>query len=269
MHTRNVFAALGLGAVVLTGLCPESAQAQRFRRGSGGSPMYYGPSQSYYPGWGGGYSQSYYPGGYGYGGGCCDYAHGHYHPGYGGGYAAAPMYGQQPSYGYAPQMYQPGYAYGGPPVAAYGQQPMPGYGFGQPPQPMPGGSASAYPPPVPMPGALAGGGAVPGQPAATLTVNISDEAFEPKTVTVQPGTLVTWVNRGQHPHTVTFPDVNRDSGDLPPGGVFQAVFPTAGTYNYHCRHHPNMTATVTVGPIAGGTGSTTGGTGTTTGTPIK
>jgi plastocyanin len=190
------------------------------------------------------------------------------------------MYGQQPSYGYPSQMYRPGYAYGGQPMTTYGPQPMPGYGYGTPPQPMPGygygtppqpmpGSASGYQPPVPMPGAgaAAGGGALPGQPAATLTVDVGDEAFEPKSITVQPGTMVTWVNRGQHPHTVSFPDVNRDSGELPPGGVFQAIFPTAGTYNYHCRLHPNLTGTVVVGPIAGGTGSTTGGTGTTTGTP--
>jgi plastocyanin len=151
----------------------------------------------------------------------------------------------------------PGYAYGTQPVPgyAYGTPPQPlpgGYGtpppYGTPPQPMPG-SSSAYAPPAPMPG-VPGQPGQPGQPGlppgASATVNASDDAFEPKTLTIRPGTVVTWTNRGQHPHTVTFPDVNRDSGEVAPGGTFTAVFPYAGTYNYHCRLHPNMTGTITI-----------------------
>ena len=88
--------------------------------------------------------------------------------------------------------------------------------------------------------------------AAAHAVAANDDTFEPKTLNVRPGATVTWTNRGEHAHTVTF-DNGVDSADIPPGGSFSATFPHAGTYNYYCRHHKDMRGTVVVGE--GGTGS--------------
>jgi plastocyanin len=165
-------------------------------------------------------------------------------------YDAPPMYQSQP-------MYQPQqYGYQSPGAPCPPAQPIsPSALSSTPPQAMPG-AASGGTAPQPMPG---GPGTTPAQPAATHTVTAQDDLFEPKTLNIQPGATVTWVNRGKHAHTVTF-DVGRDSGDIVPGGSFSATFPHAGTYQYHCHHHPDMKGTVVVGQTSGSgsAGSTTG-----------
>ena len=153
---------------------------------------------------------------------------------------------------YGTPMYQ-GQPYGYPPSTA----PCP------PGQPLPQ-SALTSPAPQAMPSTAPGSapaqpGTTTSQPGTTVTVNAQDDYFEPKTLNIQPGATVTWVNRGQHAHTVTF-DVGRDSGDIAPGGSFSATFPHAGTYQYHCHHHKDMRGTVVVGQGSGsgGAGSSTG-----------
>lgn len=37
-----------------------------------------------------------------------------------------------------------------------------------------------------------------------------------------------------------------NSGDVRPGAKYQHQFAKAGTFAYHCEHHPSMTGTVTV-----------------------
>lgn len=44
-----------------------------------------------------------------------------------------------------------------------------------------------------------------------------------------------------------------NSGDIAPGGMFQHRFAAAGTYPYHCIHHPPMTGTVQVNANAADT----------------
>jgi hypothetical protein len=91
-------------------------------------------------------------------------------------------------------------------------------------------------------------------------VSIQDFFFSPAQITVQPGTTVTWVNRGKAPHTVTADDGSFDSGKLQPGQSFSHKFQNPGTVAYHCEIHPSMTASVTVGGGSGGGGATTGAT---------
>jgi plastocyanin len=84
---------------------------------------------------------------------------------------------------------------------------------------------------------------------------IEDFYFEPANAAVQPGDTITWVNEGNHPHTVTSDDGLFDSEVLNPGDSFSVTFPEAGTLTYHCEIHPSMTGSVTVGPAGGGGGA--------------
>jgi plastocyanin len=94
----------------------------------------------------------------------------------------------------------------------------------------------------------------PSRPSTTATVAAYDNNFEPKTINVQPGATVRWVNRGRHAHTVTAEDDRWDSGDIRPGASYTATFQRPGTYYYFCRHHEGMRGTVVVGNGSGGGG---------------
>jgi plastocyanin len=92
------------------------------------------------------------------------------------------------------------------------------------------------------------------RPTTTISVAAYDNYFEPKTINVQPGTTVRWMNYGRHAHTVTANDGRWDSGDIPPGAVYAATFQHPGTYYYYCRHHTKdkMQGTIVVGNGSGG-----------------
>lgn len=102
-------------------------------------------------------------------------------------------------------------------------------------------SASAQAPtPAAASGAPSAAAAGPG------AVSIADFAFAPGTITVAPGTTVTWTNNDTAAHTVTADDGSFDSKSLATGGSFSRLMDTAGTYSYHCAIHSSMTATVIV-----------------------
>jgi plastocyanin len=84
------------------------------------------------------------------------------------------------------------------------------------------------------------------------TVYIQDFYFSPASITVEPGTTVTWVNQGNAPHTATHTGGAFDSGTLQPGQSYSYTFNRAGTYAYYCQIHPYMTGTVVVGGGGGG-----------------
>jgi plastocyanin len=90
------------------------------------------------------------------------------------------------------------------------------------------------------------------QPAASSggggsAVTIQNFAFEPKAATVAAGGSLTWTNKDDAPHTVTFDDASiTSSGNLSKDQTFSATFATAGTFTYKCSIHPNMTGEVTV-----------------------
>jgi plastocyanin len=83
-------------------------------------------------------------------------------------------------------------------------------------------------------------------PANTQKVRIVDNAFEPATLNITTGTTVRWTNEGQKPHTVTSDKGTWGSGEIPPGGEFTATFTKAGTFEYHCKLHSDMKATIVV-----------------------
>jgi plastocyanin len=88
-------------------------------------------------------------------------------------------------------------------------------------------------------------------PAATdaaeaPTVTMRDRIFAPATVEIAAGTTVTWSNNDDSPHTVTSVDNLFDSGVIDEGGSFTFTFDEAGTYDYFCAIHPEMTGTIIV-----------------------
>jgi plastocyanin len=88
------------------------------------------------------------------------------------------------------------------------------------------------------------------QVAATTpgTVTIDNFAFAPSTLTVAPGTKVTWDNKDEEPHTVVSADggITFKSPALDTDDKFAFTFDKAGTYKYFCSVHPHMVGTVVV-----------------------
>jgi plastocyanin len=81
-------------------------------------------------------------------------------------------------------------------------------------------------------------------PAAEATVSIVDFAFDAPTLEIAVGTTVTWTNDGQALHTVT--GTFADSGVIQSGETFSFTFTEAGTFDYACQLHPQMTGQVVV-----------------------
>jgi len=81
-------------------------------------------------------------------------------------------------------------------------------------------------------------------PAAEATVSIVDFAFDAPELEIAVGTTVTWTNDGQALHTVT--GTFADSGVIQSGETFSFTFTEAGTFDYACQLHPQMTGQVVV-----------------------
>jgi len=96
-----------------------------------------------------------------------------------------------------------------------------------------------------------------------VTINIFDGFYDPVDVTVVPGTVVVWVNRGTQSHSTTSWDFWSDV--LAPGERCVAWFVTPGTYPYLSivtADGGTMMGSITVGgtPIPSGPSSTSTGT---------
>jgi plastocyanin len=82
---------------------------------------------------------------------------------------------------------------------------------------------------------------------AAVEVKIDNFSFGPETITVKPGTQVTWTNQDDIPHTVTSDDlITFKSHPLDTDDKFSFTFTKPGTYSYFCSLHPKMTAKVVV-----------------------
>lgn len=88
---------------------------------------------------------------------------------------------------------------------------------------------------------------------ARHVVIIKQMHFDPSQMTIQSGETVEWKNKDIFSHTVTADDGSFDSGLIAPGGSWQMTVKKAGRIGYHCRPHPNMTATLIVQAAAGHT----------------
>jgi len=82
-----------------------------------------------------------------------------------------------------------------------------------------------------------------------VKVAINNFAFQPATLTVKPGTKVTWTNNDEVSHTVTVDDESQNgpkSELFGKGESYSFTFNTVGEFPYHCLPHPHMKGTVKV-----------------------
>lgn len=96
---------------------------------------------------------------------------------------------------------------------------------------------------------------------ANQIVIIKQMHFDPSQVSVQAGDTVEWKNEDIFSHSVTADDGSFDSELIAPGHSWQMTFKSAQTIAYHCRPHPNMTATLMVQGAKGQGASANTGTG--------
>lgn len=86
------------------------------------------------------------------------------------------------------------------------------------------------------------------QTASDVRVSIKNFSFNPETLTIKPGTKITWINEDTVAHTVTSDsDSILNSGTISPGESFSFTFDNAGSINYHCAIHPSMKGSIIVG----------------------
>jgi plastocyanin len=81
---------------------------------------------------------------------------------------------------------------------------------------------------------------------ASQTIHIDNMQFQPATIAVKSGEVVTWENKDLVPHTVTSGDGSFDSGVVEPGKSWKHKFSKVGEFKYHCNLHPTMQASLSV-----------------------
>jgi amicyanin len=82
--------------------------------------------------------------------------------------------------------------------------------------------------------------------APSTSVKIANFTFQAPVVTVKAGTVVTWTNGDDIPHTVTANNGAFKSKVLDSGDGFSFTFAKAGEYAYFCSLHPHMTGKIIV-----------------------
>lgn len=89
---------------------------------------------------------------------------------------------------------------------------------------------------------------VPVAPVAAYEIAMTDDRFDPRSVTVPLGTTVTWLNTGRNWHSVAAYDGSFESGKIQPGERFTVPFTQPGTFTYLCKHHglQGMIGSITV-----------------------
>jgi plastocyanin len=102
-----------------------------------------------------------------------------------------------------------------------------------------------------------------GTPAAAATgaVEMKDDFFTAGTVSVAPGTTVTWTNAGKNSHNVFAEDGSFQSKNLSPGDTFSVAFSKQGRFAYYCSLHGDrggkgMAGVILVGETAAETSTT-------------
>jgi len=88
--------------------------------------------------------------------------------------------------------------------------------------------------------------------AAPANIEIDNFTFAPQRLTVRAGTTVTWRNRDDIPHAVASSTRTFKSRALDTDDTYAFTLTTAGTYEYFCALHPQMTGTIVVEGQVGG-----------------
>ena len=82
--------------------------------------------------------------------------------------------------------------------------------------------------------------------AETVTAEISHFQFEPRELTVAPGTTVVWINHDQTIHNIVTKDGKLASPGLDTDDRFSFVFDREGDYPFYCGLHPQMVGVIHV-----------------------
>jgi len=82
---------------------------------------------------------------------------------------------------------------------------------------------------------------------ATVQIVMENIAISPAEVSAKVGDTIKWTNKDEFAHTATARNGDFDV-TLPPKTSATIVVKKAGTVDYYCRYHPNMTATLKVEP---------------------
>jgi amicyanin len=107
---------------------------------------------------------------------------------------------------------------------------------------IPPGTVSPVPPAPPAPPAPSGGP----KPAEEVSIDITNFKFSQESLKVKAGTKVTWTNNDEVKHTVTGTSGGPDSALFGKGESFSYTFTAPGTFDYYCKPHPFMKASITV-----------------------
>jgi plastocyanin len=81
--------------------------------------------------------------------------------------------------------------------------------------------------------------------AAVIKIKVQDLAFSPAQVSARVGDTIEWVNADFLAHTATARD-GAWNVMLPPNTTRSVVLKSAGTIDYYCRFHPNMTGKIVI-----------------------
>ena len=79
------------------------------------------------------------------------------------------------------------------------------------------------------------------------TVAISNFTFVPATLTVAPGTTVTWTNKDNVFHSIKFAD--QTSASIASGASFSRTFSQPGEFAYQCGIHATMIGKIVVAKL--------------------
>jgi plastocyanin len=79
-----------------------------------------------------------------------------------------------------------------------------------------------------------------------ITVKIDNFTFSPSSITIAPGTTVTWVNEDDIPHTIVESNRAFKSKVLDTDDSFSYTFSTPGEVDYFCSLHPHMTGKIII-----------------------
>ena len=83
--------------------------------------------------------------------------------------------------------------------------------------------------------------------AETITVTIENLTFQPAEVKAKVGDTVQWVNKDVVAHSATARDKSFEVIQPPKKTVTQTLT-KAGSFDFYCKYHPNMTGRLIVAP---------------------
>ncbi len=99
----------------------------------------------------------------------------------------------------------------------------------------------------------------PEQQVKTATIQILHSRFEPKVLTVQPGTMVVWVNRDTSAHKIVTQDRTYIGKRLIPEETDSTIFNDVGEYEYIDATFKKMRGKIIVTDDTAGLSAITGG----------